>query len=202
MTPSLSCIIMARHVTKFSAADGRGPKFHDVDYEIADLGQWGALTLVTWLVMHICVSKLTIIGSYNDLSPGRRQAIIWTNAEAGQLYRFCFSVRQQNIGNQTKTTGRPCCLHDIMQARLFSLHIQIKTNVFLSEFWRIENWNKPLDVVLLFFTFRKPLRAKFTEGTYFHFMSLLHIDKIKGSWNPSSCKTRTNLFYVVMAADD
>ena len=31
-------------------------------------------------VMHICVSKLTIIGSDNDLSPGRRQAIIWTNA--------------------------------------------------------------------------------------------------------------------------
>ena len=29
---------------------------------------------------HICVSKLTIIGSNNGLSPGRRQAIIWTNA--------------------------------------------------------------------------------------------------------------------------
>ena len=28
----------------------------------------------------ICVSKLTIIGSNNGLSPGRRQAIIWTNA--------------------------------------------------------------------------------------------------------------------------
>ena len=29
---------------------------------------------------HICVIKLTIIGSDNGLSPGRRQAIIWTNA--------------------------------------------------------------------------------------------------------------------------
>ena len=29
---------------------------------------------------HICVSKLTFIGSDNGLSPGRRQAIIWTNA--------------------------------------------------------------------------------------------------------------------------
>ena len=29
---------------------------------------------------HICVSKLTIIGSVNGLSPGRHQAIIWTNA--------------------------------------------------------------------------------------------------------------------------
>ena len=30
---------------------------------------------------HICVSKLAIIGSDNGLSPDRRQAIIWTNAE-------------------------------------------------------------------------------------------------------------------------
>ena len=29
---------------------------------------------------HICVSQLAIIGSDNGLSPGRRQAIIWTNA--------------------------------------------------------------------------------------------------------------------------
>ena len=29
---------------------------------------------------HICVSELTIIGSDNVLPPGRRQAIIWTNA--------------------------------------------------------------------------------------------------------------------------
>ena len=32
-------------------------------------------------VTHICVGKLTIIGSDNGLSPGRHQAIIWTNAE-------------------------------------------------------------------------------------------------------------------------
>ena len=31
-------------------------------------------------VTHICVSKQTIIGSDNGLSPGRRRAIIWTNA--------------------------------------------------------------------------------------------------------------------------
>ena len=29
---------------------------------------------------HICVGKVTIIGLDNGLSPGRRQAIIWTNA--------------------------------------------------------------------------------------------------------------------------
>ena len=36
------------------------------------LTHWGQVT-------HICVSEVTIIGSDNGLSPGRRQAIIWTN---------------------------------------------------------------------------------------------------------------------------
>ena len=38
-------------------------------------------TLTHWgRVTQICVRKVTIIGSDNGLSPGRRQAIIWTNA--------------------------------------------------------------------------------------------------------------------------
>ena len=37
-------------------------------------------TLILWArVTHIWVSELSIIGSDNGLSPGRRQAIIWTN---------------------------------------------------------------------------------------------------------------------------
>ena len=62
--------------------------------------------IITWgRVTHFCVSKLTIIGSDNGLSPGRRQAIIWTNAEIllirtlgtnfseilGELHSFWFS---------------------------------------------------------------------------------------------------------------
>ena len=39
---------------------------------IRELTHWGRAT-------HIWVSKLTIIGSNNGLSPGRCQAIIWTN---------------------------------------------------------------------------------------------------------------------------
>ena len=40
---------------------------------VALLTHWGRVT-------HICVSKLTIIGSDNGLSPGWHQAIILTNA--------------------------------------------------------------------------------------------------------------------------
>ena len=40
---------------------------------VCSLTHWGRVT-------HICVSRQIIIGSDNGLSPGRRQAIIWTNA--------------------------------------------------------------------------------------------------------------------------
>ena len=40
---------------------------------VKSLSQWGR-------VMHICFSKVIIIGSDNGLWPGRCQAIIWTNA--------------------------------------------------------------------------------------------------------------------------
>ena len=57
------------------------------------LTHWGRVT-------HICVSKLITIGSDNGLSPGRHQAIIWTNAGilligpfseiSIEIYRFSF----------------------------------------------------------------------------------------------------------------
>ena len=59
-------------VEKRQAADN-----NNMDYPIATtntcITHWGRVT-------HICVGNLTIIGSDNGLSPGRRQAIIWTNA--------------------------------------------------------------------------------------------------------------------------
>ena len=45
----------------------------DWKIHVCILTHWGRVT-------HICVDKLTIIDSDNGLSPGRRQAIIWTNA--------------------------------------------------------------------------------------------------------------------------
>ena len=56
--------------------------------EILDMPSWwphdlvdGDIPLTHWSrVTHICVGNLTIIGSDNGLSPGRRQAITWTNA--------------------------------------------------------------------------------------------------------------------------
>ena len=43
-------------------------------------------------VTHICVGHLTIIGSDNGLSPGRRQAIIWSNQ--------CWNIINWTLGNK------------------------------------------------------------------------------------------------------
>ena len=51
-------------------------RLHVIQYiqnNVCRIAHWGRVT-------HICVGKLTIIGSDNGLSPGRRQAIIRINA--------------------------------------------------------------------------------------------------------------------------
>ena len=58
------------------------------------LTHWGRVT-------HICFSKLTVIGSVNGLSPGRRQAIIWINA--GILLIGPFSTNFSEILSEIQT---------------------------------------------------------------------------------------------------
>ena len=49
------------------------PEINECRWPCCQLTRWGRVT-------HVCVSKLTIIGSDNGLLPYQRQAIIWTNA--------------------------------------------------------------------------------------------------------------------------
>ena len=78
--------------------------------------------LIHWgRVAHICVSNLTIIALDNGLSPGRRQAIIWTNAEillighfetefSGILIKIeKFSYKRMHL-NVSSAKLRPLCL--------------------------------------------------------------------------------------------
>ena len=67
----------------FSGAAIKLQKGHIISSHILQ-GMWllnCMLRLTHWgRVTHICVGKLTIIGSDNGLLPGRCQAITWTNA--------------------------------------------------------------------------------------------------------------------------
>ena len=50
------------------------------DWSRSKYDSWRRSVLTHWgRVTHICVANLTIIGSDNSLSPGRRHAITWTN---------------------------------------------------------------------------------------------------------------------------
>ena len=82
---------------------------------VQDLTHWGRVT-------HICVGKLTIIGSDNGLSPGRRQAIVWTNAEIMLIEPLGTNFSEILIGTQifwftkmrlkmSSAEWRPFCLH-------------------------------------------------------------------------------------------
>ena len=78
------------------------------------ISHWGRVT-------HICVSKLTIIGWDNGLSPGRRQAIIWTNDGILLIWSFgtifsdilieihLFSFKKIHL-NMSSAKCRPFCL--------------------------------------------------------------------------------------------
>ena len=54
--------------------------------------------LIHWgRVLHICVNKLNIIGSDNDLFLGRRQAIIWTNFSEKLIEIHIFSFTKMHV---------------------------------------------------------------------------------------------------------
>ena len=72
-------------------------------------------------VMHICVSKLTIIGADNGLSLGWRQAIIWTNAGilliralgtniSEILIKICAFSLKKMLLKMSSGKRRPSCL--------------------------------------------------------------------------------------------
>ena len=93
-------------------------------------------TLTHWgRVTQICVNKLTIIGSDNGLSPGRRQAIIWTNAGlmligpletnfseiSIEILTFSFKKMHLKVSSAKR---RPFCLGLNVLTKIFNLKFQ------------------------------------------------------------------------------
>ena len=95
------------------------------------------VTLIRWgRVTHICVVKLTTIGSDNGLSPGRRQAFIWTNAGILLIRPLGTNFSEILIGIQTfsfkkmhlkmsSAKWRPFCLGLNVLTYLWSLTVPI-----------------------------------------------------------------------------
>ena len=91
-------------------------------YDVTGFSKW----LTHWgRVTHICITKLTIIGSDNGLPPGRRQAIIWnntgillsepigTNFNEISIDIDTFSFKEMHLKNSSEILSRPQCVNDI-----------------------------------------------------------------------------------------
>ena len=105
-----------------------------------------ALQLTHWgRVTHICVRKLTIIATDNGLSPGRRQAIIWTNAgilligPLGTNFSeilieiLSFSLNKIHL-KMSSGKWRPFCLSLNVLTRAYSLWS------IIAHHWTKRNW--------------------------------------------------------------
>ena len=89
---------------------------------VYSLTHWDRVTL-------ICVSKITVIGSDNGLSPGRRQAILWANAGILLIGPFGTNFSEISIkihicsfkkmylkmlsGKSAAILSRPQCVNDL-----------------------------------------------------------------------------------------
>ena len=114
------------------------------------LTHWGRVT-------HICVSELTIIGSDNGLSPGRRQAIIWTNDGILLIGPIGTNFNDISIGIQTfsfkkmhfkmsSAKWRPFCLSlNVLKMVCNAFRAQVfGAKCFSSAMYLISHWILPL----------------------------------------------------------
>ena len=112
------------------------------------LTHWGRVT-------HICVGNLAIIGSHNGLSPGRRQAITWTNvgilligplgtnfSEKMLIKIHIFSFKKIHL---KMSSGKwwPFCLGlNVLTHWGQVIHIYVdKLGHYLNQCWFVVNWH-------------------------------------------------------------
>ena len=114
--------------------------------------QWGRVT-------HICVSKLTIIGSDNVLAPGRRQTIIWTNdgilliGPLGTNFSESligiqtFSFKKMHL-NKSSAKWRPFCLGLNVLRHRMNLKSDIGMSLMFNwhEYRYVFNWISAIDI--------------------------------------------------------
>ena len=94
--------------------------------EYNGLAHWGRVT-------HICIGNLTIIGSYNGLSPGRHQAIIQTNAGIWGGWGSEVSCDGHHRPRRKTTTGSALdgAVFDITQILAYLVHNMSRSQSYL-----------------------------------------------------------------------
>ena len=96
------------------------------------LTHWGQVT-------HICVGNLTIIGSDNGLSPGRRQAIIRTNAGILLIGPLGTNFNENLIGIHSFSFKKMHLKMSSGKWRPFCLSLNVLTTAMLNLFQKTQH---------------------------------------------------------------
>ena len=90
---------------------------------------------------HICVIKITIIGSDNGLSPGRRQAIIWINARILLIWNLGTDFNEILSEIHTFSFKKMHFKMSSAQWRLFRLGLNVLTDIrgWISNYIKFKN---------------------------------------------------------------
>ena len=112
---------------------------------------WAAVIIMSWInmlrlehywgrVTHMCLSKLTIIGSDNVLSPGRHQAIIRTNAGILLIGPLGTNFSEMLIRTLTFSLKKTRLKVSSAKWRPFCLSLNVLKHLFLHSYWNF-HWN-------------------------------------------------------------
>ena len=121
------------------------------------LTHWGRVT-------HICVGKITIIGSDNGLSPERRQAMIWTNAGILLIGPLRTNFSEIFIGIQTFSFKKMHLKMSSAKLRPFCLGLNVLTHLPLETMAAILSWWSKRLVFWLKFHWSLFLRVELTTS--------------------------------------
>ena len=113
---------------------------------------------------NICVGKLTIIASDNGLSPGRRQAIIWTNAGISLIGHLETNFNEILIEIHTFSFKKMHLKMSPAKWRPFCLNPNVLTAFLLDITWGWMCWMKlDLEVIASKFVLNTPGNAAKTH---------------------------------------
>ena len=130
---SISTLLFAQQLVQANHEESISASHH---FLFRGTQQWLLVPLTHWgQKTHICVGKLTIIASDNGLSPGRRQAIIWTNAGMWLIGSLETNFNEILIGIQTFSFKKTQLKMLSVKWRPFCLGLNVLTKsqkVFLS----------------------------------------------------------------------
>ena len=93
---------------------------------------------------HLCVSKLTIIGSANDKSPDQRQASIWTYTGILLIWPLGTNLSEMLRGFNTLSLKKSHLKVSVAKWRQLCLGLNVLTDIIYYPLLKVRSWNNAM----------------------------------------------------------